>query len=144
MRCHVERLAHVRAYRNRPSVGRVGGPVERHLRITVDIPSTLKVVADLWFYVSLVDAYVCPITGKRHELVHQHAVEPWTFRINQRRGWTRGPSAGPKRITGCRWELKDRPNPPDPYVGTVRRQEERGLQVVEPELLVRAWLVGDR
>src|SRR5262249_17244307 len=42
----------------------------------------------------------------------------------------------------CCWELKDRTNTSKPYVRPVRRQEERSLQILQPELLVRTGHVG--
>jgi len=77
-------------------------------------------------------------------VIREQAVEPGAFGVNQRRGWASRPSARPKRIAGRGGQLKDRTGPPDPYVGTARRYEKRSLQVVQPELLVRAWLVGRR
>jgi hypothetical protein len=62
-------------------------------------------------------------------------------RSARRSGQLRPPS-GPERITDRRWKLKDRPSASDPFVGIVRRHEKRGLQVVEPESLVRAWPVA--
>jgi hypothetical protein len=35
--------------------GRICCPIEAHWRIAVDVPSTLKAVADLWFHVGLVE-----------------------------------------------------------------------------------------
>src|SRR5262249_3322637 len=81
-RSHLERIAHVRAYRNRPSVGRVRGPVEGHRRIGVDIRSAFEVVADLRLNVGLVDTPARSIPSERHQLIREHTVEPGAFGIN--------------------------------------------------------------
>jgi hypothetical protein len=77
-------------------------------------------------------------------LVGEDAVEPGTFRINQRRRWSGRPPAGAQGCSARGRKLKNRANTPEPHVRVVRGQKERGLQVLKSTLSPGTRQVGHR
>src|SRR5208282_54029 len=111
---HLERLTDIRAHRNSPRVGGIGGPVVGDGGIDVGVPSALEVVADHRLDVGLIDAPALAISGKRHQLVGEDGVEPRALRVHQRRGWSGRPAAGSQFRAAGSGEIKNRTRTPDP------------------------------
>src|SRR5207244_5557075 len=125
-----------------PRVGGVGGPVVRESGIALDVPAAREAVADFGLEVGLVDAAAVTIPGERGEVVGQDTVEPRTARVDQGPGRPGRPSPGSQPIGGGRRELYDRSEAPYPLRRLGRRQEQRRLQVLEPELRPGGGQVG--
>src|SRR5271156_4725261 len=93
MRADIERLTDIRAHRDNPRVGGIGGPVVGHLRVAVDVPAALEVVADFGLDVGLIHASALAISRKRHQVVCYDGAEPRALRVNERCSWSSRPAA---------------------------------------------------
>ena len=143
LRAQLEGSTDVRAHGNSPCVAGLGCPIVRNRRFALDVPAAFEVVANVGLQESLINAAAVAIPGKRHELVREDAVEPRTLGVDEGRCWSRRPSAGPERVTGRRWKLKDRPRAPDPGGRVGRREKKGSLQVLQSELFMGTREVSD-
>src|SRR5271169_329935 len=143
LRPEIECLADIGADRKHPRVLHLGGPIVGYRRIDLRIPSALEIVAHLRLDIGLIDASPVSGAGKRHQMICEHAAEPWPLRVDERGCWPGRPLRGPQIRARRYRKLKDRTHSPNPLARVFRCEEKGSLQIIEPELRTRTRRVSD-
>src|SRR5262245_37364824 len=122
-------LAEAAADWHDPSVVAIGFPIGGDDWSRDQVPAIRKVVIDEWFHQHLVDMFAVIISGKRPQLVHQHAAQPGLLIPHQNDRGTGAPLSLTQHIVGGAGELDDRAKAPSELAWLTWREETTELNV---------------